>query len=104
MGASRPSEVPCPEGAPGVWAAPLHTARRVGPPCPRPHLGPSYSRGGTPFPSRAGAGLGRLRGQVPAAVSPRCPPGPPRTSWRPPAAGSIFNSLTGGGPAPGSLA
>lgn len=71
MGASRPSEVPCPEGAPGVWAAPLHTARRVGPPCPRPHLGPSYSRGGTPFPSRAGAGLGRLRGQVPAAVSPR---------------------------------
>lgn len=94
-------------GRPGCWAAPLHTNPSGG-------RGPSLSRAPTSDPAthaadapsspRATAGLERWRREVRAAVRPSRPPGPPRTSWRPPAAGSIFNPLTGGGPAPGSLA
>lgn len=70
-GVSRLSGVPCPEGTPGVLAAPLHTLHRVGPPCPRSHLGPGYSHGGMPLTPRGGTGLGRLPGKVWMAVCPR---------------------------------
>lgn len=95
-------------GRPGCWAAPLQTTpppRRERAAQPRaPTSDPATHAADAPSSPRAAAGLGRWRREVWAAVRPSLPLGPPRTSWRPPAAGSIFNPLTGGGPAPGFLA